>query len=99
MIVDAHKLLVTRRLGAVRRRRYDAADIVSVARVLAVCDCCGDEIGLVCHTRRLGKVDHVVGVVLLIADVARRKKGVDASNAGVLHARVVRDDVTTTVQL
>jgi len=97
LIDDAHKLLVARRLGAVRRRRCDAsADIVSVARVLAVCDCCGDEIGLVCHSGGVGKVDHVVGVVLLIAGATRGKEGVDAGNAGELHAWLVREDVTTT---
>jgi hypothetical protein len=99
-IDDAHELLIAWRVGAVWRRRYNAsADIVGVARVLAVRDCRGDEISLVCDTSGLGKVDHVVCVVLLIADVSCGKKRVDTTNAGKLHAWVVGSDVTATDEL
>jgi hypothetical protein len=50
--------------------------------VLAVRDRGGDERVLVRHAGRLGKVDHLVRVVLLVADAARRKERVDAADAG-----------------
>ncbi len=82
-IEDANKLLVARIFGAVRGRRNDtAADVVGVARVLAVRDRRGDKVCLVRDAVRLGKVDHVIRVVLLVADVARRKERVDAVDTG-----------------
>ena len=42
----------------------------------------GDEVSLVRHAGRLCKVDHLVRVVLLVADAARRKERVDAVVAG-----------------
>ena len=50
--------------------------------MLAVRDGYGDERGLVGDAGRLCKVDHVVRVVLLVADAACRKERVDARDAG-----------------
>jgi len=95
LIDHAYELLVARRLGAVGSRGNDAsADIVSVAWVLAVGDRCSDELSLVRDAGRLGKVDHLVGVVLLVANATRREEGVDAINAGQVDAWLVREDVT-----
>jgi hypothetical protein len=79
----AHELLVARRLGAIRGRRNDAiADVVGISRVLAVRDSRGDEVRLVRDAGRLCKVDHVVRVVLLVTDTARRQERVDAVDSG-----------------
>jgi len=67
--------------------------------VLAVRDRCSDEISRVGDAGRLGKVDHVVGVVLLVANAARREEGVDAVNAGQVDAWLVREDVTAADEL
>lgn len=81
-IDDADKLRVARLLGAVRSRGYDAfADVIGIAWVLAVRDRCGDERDLVRDAGRLCKVDHVVRIVLLVADTACRKERVDARDA------------------
>jgi hypothetical protein len=50
--------------------------------VLAVRDRSGDEVCLVRDAVRVGKVDHVIRVVLLVADVTRRKERVDAVDTG-----------------
>jgi len=98
-IGNANKFLVAWRRGAIRRRRCNSsADIISVAWMLAVRNCCSDEISLVCDARRFGKVDHVVSVILLIADASCRKQAVDPINSSELYAGVVRMDVTTAVE-
>jgi len=83
LVIDyAHELLVARRIGAVRGRRNDAiADVVGVSRVLAVRDRRGDEVRLVRDAGRVCEVDHVVRVVLLVADAACRQERVDTVDA------------------
>jgi len=94
-IDDAYELLVAWRRGAVRSRGNDTStDVVSVAGVLAVRDRCSDEISRIRDAGRLGKVDHAVGIVLLIANTAGREERVDTVNAGQVDAWLVREDVT-----
>jgi hypothetical protein len=98
LIHDAHELRVARRLSAVWCRGYDAAaDVVSVARVLAICDSCCDERLPIYDTRGLGEIDHLVRNVLLVTDAARGKKRVDARQTCELHARLVREYITAAV--
>lgn len=79
---DAHELLVARLLGAIRSRGHHASsDVVGVAWMLAVRDRCGDERGLIRDAGRLCKVDHVVCVVLLVANATCREERVDAGDA------------------
>ena len=81
-VVHPNKLSVLRCLLAERRRGRDAVDVEGVARVLRVRNRVVDEGLLVHDTRRLGEIDHRVGIYLLCTGVRVCEEGVDAIDTG-----------------
>jgi hypothetical protein len=86
---DPVQLRVTRRLSAERRRRHDAVDVQRVARVLAVRGSVVDQSLLIVDPRKLSKVHHRVGVVLLRTRVRAREECVEPVYPCQHHAGVV----------
>ena len=66
---------------------------------MAVHDRYGNECGLVGDARRLSQVNHVVRIVLLVADATCRKECVDAHNTGQVDAWLVGEDVAAAGRL
>ena len=93
-VEDTLKLGVLRRILAEGRRGRDTVDVQSVAWVLCVCNCVGNQRLCVGDASGLGEVDHGVRVHLLGARVRVGKEGVDAVDTCERYAGAVRDDVT-----
>jgi hypothetical protein len=88
-IDDTVQLRVTGRLFAERRGRHDAVDVERVARVLTVRDSVVNQSLFIFDPRKLGKVDHRVGVVLLRTRVRASEERAQAVSPRQHHAGVV----------
>jgi len=96
LIIDhTNELCIPRCRQAERRRGDNTEDVERIARVLPERNGILDEGIGVGDTRRLGEVDHGVGVVLLRAGVCVGEEGVDAVDTSEIDARLVRENVTT----
>ena len=92
---DAPELSVLGSLLTERSAGDDAVDVEGVAWMLRVCNGVLDQRVLVLDALGFGKVNHLVGDVLLRARVGVGEEGVDATNGTELVTRVTRGGITT----
>ena len=84
---------------AVRCRGDDAVNAEGVARVLSVRDGIRNKSSRVSYASRLGKVNHDIGVVLLVARVSIGQEGIDSIDTCKLHAWLVCENIPSAREL